>query len=437
MGLIIGIDSSGIGFSPQGQGQANEPISEQFYGVEFDTQISNPLASRIGKIELHHSLPIHSKMKRCVLKDSGEVAYYLNPHNSNLKENGEPAVLDGTDGQVMVEIPSFYYRFVEEGTRRRVMISEQEIAGFKLWKKCYVSAYEATIQRSTNKLSSVVNTSPDYRGGNNDASRDNTVKSLLGKPASNFTLDEARTYARNRGSANWNCYLYSIHKMLCWLFVVEYATLNTQLDYTAERYRGFSSGGLGRGVNYLRYNDNPSVDCGITNEFGNKTAVVSIYAIASTSTRDSDTKREVSVPTYRGIENPFGDIGQIADGIVAYNRAESNAFEIFTAENDDILANRDKKDWRFSSKTTRRLGYISAVSFGEYGDILPTEVGSGSNFFFGDQFLFTKGDYTEGVFSLGGDYYMGWNSNGMFASHIIGSEEKLGQYGTRLCYITQ
>lgn len=435
MGLIIGIDSSGLGFSPQGQGQANEPISEQFYGVEFDTQISNPLVSRIGKIELHHSLPIHSKMRRCILKDSGEVAYYLNPHNSNLKENGELAVLDGTDGQVMVEIPSFYYKFEEEGTRRRVMLSEQEIAGFKLCKKCYVSAYEATIQRSTNKLSSVVNTSPDYRGGNNDASRDNTPISLLGKPASYLTLDEARTYARNRGSTNWNCYLYSIHKMLCWLFVVEYATLNTQLDYTAERYRGFSSGGLGRGVDYMRNNDNPAVVCGLTNEFGNKTAVVSIDAIAST--RDSDTKREVSVPTYRGIENPFGHLGKIVDGLVAYNQVESKVFEIFIAEDADILANRDKKDWRLSHKITQRPGYIREVSFGEYGDTMPTLVGTGTHVYFGDHFLFTRGDYTEGVFSLGGDYYMGWASNGMFASHIIGSEEKLGQYGTRLCYITQ
>ena len=186
----------------------------------------------------------------------------------------------------------------------------------------------------------------------------------------------------------------------------------------------------------MRQNDNPSVDCGLTNEFGNRTAEANINVLIG-SLGSSYKQKDFGVPTYRGIENPFGDIGQITDGIVAYNRAESNAFEIFTAENDDILANLDKKDWRFSIKTTRRSGYIKAVSFGEYGDILPTELGAGSNDFFGDQFLFTKGDYTEGVFSLGGDYYMGWFSNGMFASRIIGSEEKSGQYGTRLCYITQ
>ena len=431
MGLIISIDGSGIGFSPQGQGQPNEPISEQFYGVEFDTEISNPSVARIGKIEFHRSLPIHSKMRRCILKDSGEVAYYLNPHNSNLKENGEPAVLDGSDGQVMVEIPSFYYKFEEEGTRRRVMFSEKEIAGFKLWKKCYVSAYEATIQRSTNKLSSVVNTTADYRGGDNDASRDNTFNSLLGRPASNFSLGEARTYARNRGAANWNCYLYSIHKMLCWLFVVEYATLNTQLDYTAEKIDGFMSGGLGPGVSQFSsfgsFANSPFVSCGVTNEAGNNTAII----VRNISLNGGGSDYIANIPTYRGVENPFGHIWKITDG--AFSAWSNNSTEFFIIRNPLFFSSRYNRSTDLSVRYSQNAnsGFIREVAFGEEGDIIAKSSGASSTTFFCDDF-YGPGD---GAIWFGGEASISLGRSGMFIQRITSLDSHYLFVGTRLCYV--
>jgi len=53
-------------------------------------------------------LPIQASMRRCILSDSGVVQYYLYSTDSTLKEDGiTPANLDGSDGQVMVEIPAF------------------------------------------------------------------------------------------------------------------------------------------------------------------------------------------------------------------------------------------------------------------------------------------------------------------------------------------
>ena len=37
---------------------------------------------------------IQSLMRRCVLKADGTVNYYLNPDNSNFKEDGTPSVLN-------------------------------------------------------------------------------------------------------------------------------------------------------------------------------------------------------------------------------------------------------------------------------------------------------------------------------------------------------
>ena len=133
------------------------------YGIEFDTTISTPTCTRIGNSDLHKSLPIQSRMRGCLLDDNGKVVEYLNP-TSWLQHDRT-----GARGQVMVEIPSHYERFVTDGTKRRVLLSEYPIPGFQFIPTMYVSAYEASLQRSTNKLCSVVNDSADYRGGNKKA----------------------------------------------------------------------------------------------------------------------------------------------------------------------------------------------------------------------------------------------------------------------------
>ena len=137
-------------------------LEEQYYGIEWDSTIADPACTRIGLPKLHASLPIQSKMRRCVLNDDGTVVYYLDANDSTKKENGEPANLDGTDGQVMVEIPAHYRKFENDGTKYRCLLSEREMPGFHFVPLAYRSAYEAALDRTvtaTPKLSSVVNTS--------------------------------------------------------------------------------------------------------------------------------------------------------------------------------------------------------------------------------------------------------------------------------------
>ena len=51
-------------------------------------------------------------MRRCLLNDDGTVNYYLCASDSTKKEDGiTVSVLDGTDGQVMVEILKFAYKY--------------------------------------------------------------------------------------------------------------------------------------------------------------------------------------------------------------------------------------------------------------------------------------------------------------------------------------
>ena len=165
------------------------------YGVEFDTSVSSPDCTRIGNMALHKSLPIHSRMRGCLLNDNGTVSEYLNPSGWTGQTR------DGSRGQVMVELPMHYVKYETEGTKRRIKLSEYPLPGYQLVKKKYVSAYEATVQRSTTTLCSVVNDAADYRGGNNDEERDSTYRSLLGLPATSISRSDFRAYARKRKSS--------------------------------------------------------------------------------------------------------------------------------------------------------------------------------------------------------------------------------------------
>lgn len=245
------------------------------YGIERDKTVNSSLCTRVGNLPLHRSLPIHNRMRGCLLNDDGEVAEYLDPKDWTGQHR------DGSHGQVMVEIPLHYRRFITDGNKQRVMLSEFPLPGYHQVPKCYVSAYEATVQRSTTMLASVANDTADYRGGNNNATLDGTAKNQLGVPATAISRTNFRNYARKRkpGSSEWNCMTYDVQKTLYWLFVVEYANLNTQAAYNAEpTAEGYKQGGLGAGVtdlNGAKWNAfngyYPFVPCGYTDSLGNGT----------------------------------------------------------------------------------------------------------------------------------------------------------------------
>jgi len=76
------------------------------------------------------ALPIQAAMRRCVISDAGVVQYYLDPTDSTKKLSGEASVLTGADGQVMVEIPKFYYRYSYASNVHKWDISFLPLAGF-------------------------------------------------------------------------------------------------------------------------------------------------------------------------------------------------------------------------------------------------------------------------------------------------------------------
>ena len=432
MGLLIGVGAT----------QPTFPY-DQYYGIEYDVTVSNPDSlTRIGKMELHKSLPCQSGMRRCLLNDDGSVNYYLGDTDSTKRDTGSAANLTGADGMVMVEMPDMYVRFEHDGNKRRTLFSIYALPGFAKWSKMYGSAYEASLNRTNNKLSSVVNVTADYRGGVNNASWDGTYRSLLGMPATNISLTTFRTYARNRG-ANWNCNTYEFQKRAYWMFVVEYATLNSQKAFNAElNSEGYHQGGLGDGVTILNYSKwgtfnsyNPFIPCGTTNSLGNKTGVVSF----TMPTEYDATKPVVSVPSYRGIENPFGHIWKITDGVkfMIQSEADGGKSLIYVCDNPANYSSSGVTGYELRGELPRSEGYVKTICHGEHGDILPTAVGAGSTSYFCDYFYTSipESGTAERACFFGGDARHGANAGFVFANSHSSASGANAYCGSRLCFM--
>ena len=408
------------------------------YGVEFDTTVSSHKLTRIGSPALHRSLPIQNAMRGCLLDDEGNVVEYL-PN-----DDWTTATRDGSKGQVMVEIPLHYRKCETDGTKRRVWLSEYPLPGYHAVPKRYVSAYQAALQRSTNKLSSVVNSDADYRGGKNTSDWDGTYRSVLGMPATAIKLTDYRTYARNRksGSTAWNCMTYGTYKAIYWLYMVEYANFNSQLGYTAElTTEGYHQSGLGIGVadmpDWEDYNSlSPIIPCGVTDTLGNNTGVVTHNVIAS----DGESVHYAApVPRYRGIENPFGHLRQWADGVLVEIGADSDTglSKVYVASDPADFASTITDGYSYVGNEARTSGYIKEHIFGEGGDIIPAVVGGGSGTYLCDYhytLLPSSGSVTRGVMFGGQAFY---NARVGFASvDSLGAPSVTPAYvGSRLCYI--
>lgn len=368
------------------------------YGVEWDTTVADPALTRIGNPLLHKSLPIQSQYKGCVA-NNGVVNYYLDPNDWSKKITGEDSVLDGTDGTVRVHTPKFYGKSgtnVQDSNKKWVRISTIKMDD--TWieiPEMLIDAYRSTVNTTTSatpKAVSVVNTTAQFRGGGNRTANDtyldtDAFRSDLGKPRTNISRANMRTYATNAGS-EMLCYEY-YKWIFYWAWVIEYATFNSQAAYNAElTAEGYHQGGLGDGVttwdgtnwnNYNRYY--PLTPCGYCNEFGNFTGVKDLV-IPETVVSETVTvaTKTFKVPRWRGFDNPFGDIWTNLDGVILERTAANQPSSVYTTTDTSAFGddNTAKGKMTVAGTEVASDGYIKAFDLGEKGETIPSAVG-GSN----------------------------------------------------------
>lgn len=417
-------------------GKLSRNENELWYGVKFDlANSSSPDGVRTGNMEMHKTLPIQSKMRGCTINNVDNVKKYLKADDWTKWEDGTVIAQDSSQisPEMMVEIPEHYRLLVATPDNTvEVRMSEYNLPGYTKVEKKYIGAYEGmTSETLPNLLRSINNTK--Y------------------KPKVSTTRNQFQVFAReNSRTNNWNIYTYGAHRDLTWLFVVEYATLNSQKAFNANlTAEGYHQGGLGEGVTTGSVKINGAdtwsfVPCGTTNSLGNGTGIIE-YTHTNTNAEGASTgTKVVNVPRYRGIENPFGHVWKnVIDVVVAgtdnsvYICKDYTKFGTFeggtkpTAEQ-LIAAGYELQDFKESTITGQ---YVKKLVNNNQADLFPTVVGNGASAttYYCD-YHWTSATATPRTLLIGGSSDNGSRAGLFYLNSSNGLGHSVAGVGTRITF---
>lgn len=381
--------------------------------------------------------------RRCnVLDDGTIVAYY---GDENYTE-------DGSNGQVMVFQPAFYYKVVPLKLKKNsdsgigyhlrkanYYVSSKPKTGFKLHPAFYdgngneidyilYSAYEGSMYDSSTQayVNDNVDKSITYEDGD-------LLCSVAGKkPISGLrsglgTKQNFETMAQNR-STGWHLETIKATSANQLLMIIELGTMNTQT-------------GIGQGV--VTIADNKAYNCssltGSTASLGNGTgqAVETVNEIGGTETT-YNVNGKVSV-SYRGVENPWGNIWKHIQGINIWGDGSMGGGQPYVAN--DFTFNESKHSDNYEPvgfTLTNANGYISAMGYGseEYDWLLmPSETGGTSALPVGDFFYVTPDLNGYRIALGGGSWNYGGFAGGFFGRCGYNVNSRNMSAGGRLLYV--
>ena len=285
---------------------------EDWYGVSWSETSSNPDCTRIGNMDMHRSLPIQSMMKGYkVTTKQGNLPYMLR----KLEDDWSKTIggyygsthdnnFNGADTNIMVLIPEFWWidDYSPSSKTHNLKICPHAKPGWNHHKEAFVGAYEGILTNGS------------------FYSRKGVV------PSVNVTREKLRTAARNNGNANeykWNIYTYNEHRAICHLFLVEYATRNSQKAVNTELTpEGFRQGGLGSGCTTGTATINGAqtwsfIPTGSSDSLGSGSGEVTVTIQQTDSSGSNTSTITRKCNRYRGIENPFGHIWKHTDDIIS------------------------------------------------------------------------------------------------------------------------
>ena len=417
-------------------GKLSRNENELWYGVKFDlANSSSPDGVRTGNMEMHKTLPIQSKMRGCTINNVDNVKKYLKADDWTKWEDGTVIAQDSSQisPEMMVEIPEHYRLLVATPDNTvEVRMSEYNLPGYTKVEKKYIGAYEGmTSETLPNLLRSINNTK--Y------------------KPKVSTTRNQFQVFAReNSRTNNWNIYTYGAHRDLTWLFVVEYATLNSQKAFNANlTAEGYHQGGLGEGVTTGSVKINGAdtwsfVPCGTTNSLGNGTGIIE-YTHTNTNAEGASTgTKVVNVPRYRGIENPFGHVWKnVIDVVVAgtdnsvYICKDYTKFGTFeggtnpTAEQ-LIAAGYELQDFKESTIIGQ---YVKKLVNNNQADLFQTVVGNGASAttYYCD-YRWTSATATPRTLLIGGRSGDGSAAGLFYLGSHYGLDSSAASIGTRITF---
>jgi len=414
----------------------------EIYGVEVDFKNNKftRLANAIGKsggTDFDDITPWDRK--RCNVTDAGVVVAYFG--NAGYTETGkltqaiaigENTYSVGARVQTMVEQNKFYYRMVPlslepiadgigfKVRKARYYVSATPKAGFKLYPafrrngvevdKIYDGAFKGSIyDTSAGTYCTDDSVTADFAV----TTGDKLASIANAKPTSGITNSLTRANCRKLAAnvgIGWQQGDFLIDNMTTLLFMVEYAKLDAQSIIGRGRVDVTDDGTTSMTVN-----------TGGTSTLGNGTGSA------------TGTNGQVSV-TYRGKEDPFGNIWEFSDGANIEAKGKNILYYADHGFADDTGASPYQSTGFTLTKTS---GYISAFGWSEDCDFLflPAEATGDSSKPVGD-YTWVNPTYSGWLLALLGGHWFYGSYCGLCCWFLGNSSSDRGRYvGSRLVYI--
>lgn len=379
--------------------------------------------------------------KRCNVSDGGTInAYY----------GDEGYTEDGSNGQVMVYQPKFYYLMCpleydrqETGygyhlRKANYYVSETQRAGFKLHPAFYdkngnevdyilMSAYEGCIY-DTSANAYLKNDEQVM-----DASKDKFSSIAGARPASgvsqNLTRPNIEQMAKNRGEG-WHSLGIKTASMEQLLMIVEMGMMNLQ---TA----------IGQGVVNLPWTTGSDTTSSYASATGSTASLGNGTGRATkTTTYEGGKATEYTVDgktsiCYRGVENFWGNIWKFAYGINFYCEV-GKPFLGYVCKDFNYAESKKTDNYEnIGFALPSENGYVSAMGYSTKYDwlFLPSEVKGNSSLPVGDYYYQNNTWDGYRIALLGGRWVSGSNAGGFSWSLTYGVGLRSRDIGGRLVYV--
>ena len=401
---------------------------EDWYGVSWSETSSNPDCTRIGNMEMHRTLPIQSMMKPFAfqtdpshkeqfvpMKENFSVAMYSHTNNA---EAGQVA----STVNIMIRIPEFWYtdEYVPSSKTHNLKICPHAKPGWYHHKEAYVSAYEAFNFGNKGRLTS--------------------MRSVV--PTVNFTRTNGRTWARANGfdgEAKWNLYTYEEHRAICHLFLVEYATRNSQKAVNTELTpEGFRQGGLGSGCTTGTATINGAqtwsfIPTGSSDSLGSGSGEVTVTIQQTDSSGSNTSTITRKCNRYRGIENPFGHIWKHTDDIISiYNGGWRTYYKSIKP---DQFATNKNNSYKPLTSAAVVSGHKTEIRATPTCDFFAEACTNGSETTYWCDYNWDNTDASEHCLLIGGRSDDGGLAGLFVLSSDLGVGNSLAIIGSRLTYL--